>query len=111
MDFVRLLPVLLSSLLLAAHFFRSGHLFLALLSLIFPALLWIQKRRAVRAVQGFLIIGSIEWLRTLLFFVNIRITVGEPWIRLVLIIGTVAALTFASIFVFRLPALKKRYLL
>jgi hypothetical protein len=109
MNLVRLLPVLLSSLLLAAHFFRFGHLFLVLLSLIFPALLWIRKRWAVRVVQGILVIGSIEWLRTLLVFVNIRIAVGEPWVRLVLILGTVAALTLASTFVFRLPALKKRY--
>lgn len=108
MNLVRLLPVLLSSLLLAAHFFRFGHLFLVLLSLIFPALLWIRKRWAVRVVQGILVIGSIEWLRTLLVFVNIRIAVGEPWVRLVLILGTVAALTLASTFVFRLPALKKR---
>lgn len=109
MNLVRLLPVLLSSLLLAAHFFRFGHLFLVLLSLIFPALLWIRKRWAVRVVQGILIIGSIEWLRTLLVFANIRIAVGEPWVRLVLILGTVAALTLASTFVFRLSALKKRY--
>ncbi len=109
MNFIRLLPILLSSLLLAAHFFRSGPNLLVLFSIVFPALLWIRKRWAVRVVQGILVLGSIEWLRTLLVLASIRIAAGEPWGRLVLILGIVAALTLASSFVFLLPPLKKRY--
>jgi hypothetical protein len=37
------------------------------------------------------------------------LALGQPWVRLVVILGTVALLTAASALVFRNPRLKARY--
>jgi len=109
MNFLRLLPVLLSVLLLGAHFFRAGQLPLVLVTLTIPAILLIRRPWAVRIVQVGLIAGGFEWARTTVHLVIERQAIGEPWIRLALILGTVAILTFCSPLVFRSRSLRERY--
>ena len=89
----RALPVVLAALLLAAHFFRSRNLPLVALSLALPLLLLVRERWSARAVQAGLVLGALEWLRTLAFFAGQRMEVGRPWGRLAVILGGVAALT------------------
>lgn len=111
MNVVRLVPVILSMLLLAAHFYRAGNLVLVIIVLGSPLILFIRKKWAVRAVQAMLVLGGIEWIRTLMELVRIRQSMGAPWGRLALILGAVALLTVASASVFRSKALKDRYYL
>ena len=109
MDIVRLLPVFLSALLLAAHFFRAGMYPLVAASLAFPFALLFPRRRAARLVQVALVLGAIEWIRTLLMLVMARQAVGRSWMKMAIILGSVAVFTAASCLVFGLGALKKRY--
>jgi len=109
MNFIRLLPVILSLLLLGAHFFRAGHTVLVLVSVTILLIMLIRKRWVARLVQAVLVIGGVEWIRTLLVFVKMRQAAGEPWERLALILGGVAIFTVCSALVFRFKSLRERY--
>lgn len=109
MNFVRLVPVILSILLLAAHFYRAGNLIFVILIVASPCLLFIRRNWIVRLIQVELILGGIEWIRTMLRLVNIRQAHNLPWERLAIILGSVAAFTIMSVLVFNLKALKTRY--
>ena len=110
MTFVRLIPVILSTLLLGAHFFRSGLTFLAVLIALFPAVLLVKRAWAARLTQFVLVLGGIEWVRTLLVFVAERREMGLPWTRLAVILGTVALFNFGAGLLFSLSGeLRKAY--
>ena len=98
---IRFLPILLSSLLIAAHFLRVGAMGTVVLSLAFPALLFLRRPWAPRAVQGILLLASLEWVRALFANVAQRQAQGEPWLRMAVILGVVATLTAASALVVR----------
>jgi hypothetical protein len=100
---LRALPVVLSALVLAAHFFRSRQLLLVALSIALPFLLLVRKRWSARVVQVGLVLGALEWVRTLAFFAGQRMEVGRPWGRLAVILGAVAALTALSALAVRVP--------
>ena len=89
MNFVRLLPVILSILLLAAHFFRAGDNFYMLTLLILLPLLLIKKSWVPWLLQVALVLGAVEWLRTLMFVAQMRIEFGMPWARMAIILGAV----------------------
>ena len=109
MNFLRLLPVTLSFLLLGAHFYRAGLVPLTVLCVAILFLLALRKSWVPRLFQVLLLLGAIEWLRTLYFFAAMRIAWEEPWTRLAVILGTVALLTALSALVFKLPKLKAFY--
>ena len=110
MTFVRLLPVILSSLLLGAHFFRAGLIFLAVLAVLFPCILLVKRAWVARLAQFVLVLGGIEWVRTLLVFVADRRETGQSWTRLAMILGTVALFTIGSGLLLTLAgALRNRY--
>ncbi|MDP6543150.1 MAG: hypothetical protein QGH60_04110 [Phycisphaerae bacterium] len=109
MNIVRLLPVFLSAILLGAHFFRARMYLLVAASLAFPFVLLAARRWSARLVQVALVLGAIEWVRTILMLIMIRKGVGQPWMRMAIILGSVAIFTTASGLVFRLRPLKERY--
>ncbi len=109
MNFIRLSPVFISVLLLAAHFYRAGLIVLVFLILASPFILLARKPWAVRIIQIELVLGGIEWIRTAINFVQIRQSYNMPWTRLAIILGAVALGTFISAFVFRSRFLKDRY--
>jgi hypothetical protein len=109
MNFLRLLPVIISFLLLAAHFYRAGQLVPAIASLCFLLLLMIRKAWVPWVIQLTLLIGAVEWLRTLAFIAQMRIEFAMPWARLAIILGSVALFTALSGLVFRNKNLRKRY--
>ena len=100
---LRIIPVVLSGLVLAAHFFRARNLPLVAVSLALPLLLLVRERWSARAVQAGLVLGGIEWVRTLAYFAGQRIEDGRPWTRLAVILGVVAALTALSALAVRVP--------
>lgn len=108
-NFLQLLPVILSALLLAAHFLRDGALPLVALSALLPFLLLIRRPWAARIVQIALAAGAVLWWQTLTEFVAMRQAFGQPWTRLAIILGVVVLFTLGSAFVFYLPALRQRY--
>jgi hypothetical protein len=109
MTFVRLLPVLLSGLVLSAHFLRGGHLGVVMICLAALTLLLIRESWAARLMQLLLLLGSLEWVRTMMILISQRRSLGEPWIRMAVILGTVALFTAASALVFQGARLRERY--
>ena len=99
----------LAALLLAAHFFRAGQVVLAALSAGAVLLLAVPRAWAARTLQVALIAGALEWLRALAVFASARIAMGQPYLRLTLILLAVAAFTAASAAVFEQARLRRRY--
>jgi hypothetical protein len=106
---LKLLPVIISFLILAAHFLRDEAFFLAFLCLVFPAILFLKSWWAPRLIQIFLLLGTVEWIRTLSLLIAVREQSGQTWQRLAVILGAVALITFLSVFIFQLKAFKNIY--
>ena len=102
-------PILLSAVLLAAHFLRAGDFVPMLVSLAAPALLLLRYTWVPLVLQSALVIAALEWLRTLIVLAQERQALGAEWTRLALILGGVALLTASSALVFRSRRLRGRY--
>jgi hypothetical protein len=98
-----------SSVLLAAHFSRVGLNRVALLCLLFPLALLIRKRWALRAFQLYLLIGAGVWVQRTLVLRALRIEAGEDWLRLALILGSVALFTLISVLILEKKRFKEKY--
>ena len=109
MNILRLLPVILAFGLLAAHFSRANMPPAVIVSLITPFLLLIRKPWIARSIQILLLIGALEWIRSMFGYIQVRKEIGEDWGRLAIILVSVALLTACSGLVFRGKSLKKRY--
>jgi len=109
MNFILSLPMVLSAILLAAHFIRAGLLPVAAFVLVFPVLLPFREAWIARFAQLILALGALEWVRSLLVIVAERQAKGEPWTRLAIILGAVAVWTGGSALLFYCPSLKRRY--
>ncbi len=99
----------LALLLLAAHFYRSGLWPLALAAMVLNALLIVPRAWAARTVQVALLGGSLEWLRALAAFVGERVALGQPYLRLLVILLAVALFTAGAALVFRAYPMRVRY--
>lgn len=106
---LKTLPVIISFLLLSAHFYRAGLVFPAGISIAMPIFLLIRKSWVPRLLQILLLLGALEWLRSLILFTGLRIEIGQSWTRLAIILGAVALFTALSGLVFRSPSIRSRY--
>ena len=109
MNVVKLLPVIVSMLLLAAHFYRAGQEVMVFFSIALPLILLIRRPWVVRVMQAVLVMGALEWTRTVIRLAQMRMEMGAPWGRLALILSVVAVFTTGSTFVFTARSLRKRY--
>ena len=110
MNALRLLPVVISLLLLAAHFSRNDVTLLAVISLALPLLLLVRRRWVPRLFQVLLVLAALEWVRTTVMHVSRRQAEGETWTRLAVILVAVALFTACSGLVFRNRKLSRRYM-
>ncbi len=108
-NFIKILPIVLCSLIMAAHLGRANMFVLQIISLIIPFILIWKNKLAARLVQIFLIVYGFEWIRTIFYYAQIRIAKGDDWFRLAIILGVVALLNFATVLVFRSRSMKERY--
>jgi len=105
-----LILVVFSLLLLGAHFLRDGTLAVVVLPVVvLPALLIVRRPWAARVVQLALLLGTLKWIRTLVQSVNARIETGQPFARLAIILGVVAAITLLSALAFQFGSLGRAY--
>lgn len=86
------LPVL-AAVLLAAHFYRGGLTVAAGLALGLGALAFVRHRWARRGLQAGLAAGVVVWLHTAWVLASGRAAGGQPYGRLLAILGAVAAVT------------------
>jgi hypothetical protein len=103
-----ILPAL-ASLLLAAHFYRAGQFELAGASAALLVLLAVPRAWAARLLQVALVAGCLEWMRTLVSVAAVRLSIGQPYLRMALILGAVAAFTLLAAAVFQHRRLRTRY--
>lgn len=80
-------------LVLAAHFLRADNRFFMLLSLALIATLALRRPWVRRVLQVALAFGAVEWLRVAYDRCEMRQLHGEPWVRMAVILGSVAVVT------------------
>ncbi len=85
--------VVLSAVLLGAHFLRAGQLVLAGASAAAPLLLAVRRPWAPVLLRVLLLLAAAEWIRTALVLIRRRAADGESWTRLAIILGAVVLLT------------------
>jgi hypothetical protein len=93
---LRVTPLVVSALVIAAHFFRSGNYGFVIFALVCPLLLMTRQKRAVMTVQLLLGIAAIEWIRTAVGIARERAAFGAPTTRMFVILGAVALFTALS---------------
>ena len=96
MKWLAAVPLVLSAVLIGAHFLRAGQLLLLAICLAAPLLVFTRQLAAVRAVQLLLLAAAAEWLRTADVLAAERSAYGAPFIRMSIILGTVALFTLLS---------------
>ncbi len=106
---ISVVPVVISSLLISAHFLRHGQLLFMGIGLVPLVALLIRHPLSVRLTQGILVFATFAWIRTAYLLATARAAVGLPYTRLLIILCAVAGFTFASIFVFQAKTLREFY--
>lgn len=103
------IPIVLSLLLLGAHFMRYGNTIVVAGIAILVGLLFVPRWWVARLMQFVLALGALEWLWTMLVLMQARQAVGAPYLRLAIILGAVAAITVIAGFMFQAKPLKTFY--
>lgn len=109
MRILAFVPVVVSSLLAAAHFYRSGFLPAAGLFMLLPWLLLVRHRFVPRLLTLFLLLCGLEWLKTLYVLTGRCQEAGLSATRLTVILITVSLITVLSPLVFRTGTMRRRY--
>ena len=104
-----LIGPVLAFLVLAAHFLRIDAWLLVVLSIALIPLLFVPRPWAAHVTRIALVIGALEWLRTLVMIAAVRFSAGIPASRMILILGTVAILTLLAALVFQNGRLRAFY--
>ena len=102
-------PVVLSLLVLGAHFLRDGFDVGVAVCVALIGLLFVRRAWAARVVQLALVLGAFEWVLTLYTLAQVRIAHGMPATRMVIILAAVALVTLVSALLFQASALKDIY--
>jgi len=103
-----LLPAV-ALLLLGAHFFRAGLVPLTVACLALLGLLFVRSAWAVRTLQIAFMLGTLEWLRTAWVFASTRAVAGQPYGRLLMILGGVALLTALAAIVLKSKVARQHF--
>jgi len=90
------IPIVLSSLLMAAHHSRGMEPGLVGLWLCVPFLLLLRRAWVDRALQILMLAGAFEWVLTMVSLTEARVAAGEDATRLILILSGVALFTAIS---------------
>lgn len=103
------IPIVLSLVVLGAHFLRYGNSVGVSAALVIIGLLFVRRPWVARLVQVVLVLGTLEWLRTMYELAQIRALHGQPYGRMLMILGIVAAMAFCSALLFQSTTLKRIY--
>jgi hypothetical protein len=104
-----LIPPVMGFVLLSAHFLRGENHLAALVSFLMILFVFVRRPWAARTIQVCLVLGSVEWLRSTISLVLSRSEIGEPFLRLAIILGGVTLFTALSALVFRTSKLRDHF--
>ncbi|MBD3223168.1 MAG: hypothetical protein GF313_00450 [Caldithrix sp.] len=94
--FIRLLPVILSALLIAAHLMRYYGLEIALIPIVLLITLFIRHPLIRRGWQILMLISTIIWIDTTVELIHFRLVAQQPYLRLAVIMIAVILFTIFS---------------
>jgi hypothetical protein len=103
------IPVVLSLVALGAHFMRYGNSIGVFAALLLIGLLFIRRPWVARLMQVVLVLGTLEWLRTMYELGHMRALHGQPYGRMLVILGVVAAVTLLAALLFESKSLRQIY--
>ncbi len=103
------IPIVLSLLVLGAHFLRFGNMIGVTGAIVLVALLFLRKPWVARLLQLVLVFAALEWVRTLVGLVQIRVGFDQPYTRMAIILGSVAAVAVISALLFETRTMKQIY--
>ncbi len=106
---LRLLPFILTSILVGAHFLRGGYLMLSLVSIAIPLILLIKKPWILILAQLYAFFGAGIWLSTLIEIAKARMLMGEDWMRMAIILGVVSGFSVWSGVLLNSAKVKEKY--
>lgn len=91
-----LIPAIFSFILLAAHFSRQNLTVIGIAALALLPLLFVKRKSSIWILQIALLLGSAEWVRSTLKYIEIRKQIDDDWTRLAIILFSVALFTLIS---------------
>ncbi|HWR03436.1 MAG TPA: 4Fe-4S ferredoxin, partial [Humidesulfovibrio sp.] len=91
-----LILTVLAQFLLAAHALRRGDWSLCAALAVLPLTLLTRLGAARLAAAAVLLLGAALWVAAGLEFVQLRLALGEPWLRLAFILAVVCGVSLAS---------------
>ncbi len=106
---LRVVLIILSSVLLSAHFLREGEILLTAAYLFLPLLLLIKRRWVLIVLQIFTYGGVLVWFYTLYVLINERMSLGIPWVRMAIILAVVIIITLISGLLLNSKVVKEKY--
>ena len=109
MIFFRLLPLIFAQLLFAAHIMRSYGLFWVIVVLLLLFTLFIRKEWIIRMWQIIYVLITLEWIRTTIMIVKLRLAVEMPYTRLLIIMSAVILFSLFVIYWLQRPRIKTFY--
>ncbi len=69
----------------------------------------VDRAAAERIVQAALIVGVVEWIKSAMALMHERQAAGEPYTRMLVILGAVAAFTLVSAILFESGRLQRHF--
>lgn len=95
--------------MLGAHFLRDGTVVGVAAAFVFIGLLLLRRPWVARIAQAALVAAAVVWVATLYDVAEARMALGLPWLRMAIILGSVAALALLSALVFQTKSLRDVY--
>lgn len=109
MIILRLLPIILADILLAAHFLRFNGIIPASLILLLLLTLFIRRWWIVRLWQVFLFAATLIWIEASFNLIGARMAMGAPAIRLIIIMAGVVLFNVFALFWLENKKIKTHY--
>jgi hypothetical protein len=105
----RLIAPILALALLAASFLRAGDTPMVIACAALALLLAVPRPWAARIAQVALALAAVRWLWLAWMLAEMRAAAGVPYLRMTIILGTVALFTLLAALVFQGARLRRYY--
>ncbi|MCX7771063.1 MAG: hypothetical protein N2202_08290 [Proteobacteria bacterium] len=102
--------IMLCSMFLSLHFFRMGLLLLTLISLSLIPLSFIRKKWSLITIKLIILLGTLDWIRTLFRIIKDRMHEGRPWLIAFIILSIVILIHISTLLVLRKRAVKEKFI-
>lgn len=103
------ISIIILGIITAAHFYRQSEMGLVFISLISPLLLIFSRKWCWYILQYLIFLNSLEWLKTTINILILRISIKQPYFRASLIMGSVFLFNILCILLIKTESFKKRY--